>query len=110
MDVEIIASSDNQLLDRKEITAAVSFSAATPTRKEIKEAVCGKMGANPELAVISDIRNEYGIKRVKVSVHIYNGADSLKRIEPPYIKVREGLEEKAVKKKKEAPKKAAKKD
>lgn len=104
MEVKIESTTENKLLDRKEVEAFVHFDGATPPRKEIKSAICGKIGANPELVVLRSVASEFGIKRVRVSAHIYENADVLKRNEPEYITKREGMVEevKAEKKEEEA--------
>lgn len=104
MDVEIINSIDNQLLERKEVDANVHFKGATPSRKEIKEAVCGKIGANPDIVVLREVNNEYGVQRVKVSVHVYKNAEKMKEVEPEHlIKKETKKEEKKEEKPQEAP-------
>lgn len=108
MEVKIETTKENKLLDRKEIEASVHFDATTPSRKDIKAGICGKIGANPELAVLRLVKNEFGSKRVKVSAHIYSDAESLKRNEPKHIQIREGMLAKEEKKKVVAEKKKTK--
>jgi ribosomal protein S24E len=91
MEVEIISSKDNKLLDRKEINAVVHFEGATPARKEIREAVSTKVGLNPDLTVLSSIVNEFGAKQVRVLAHSYNDMKKLMETEPEYLRKREGI-------------------
>lgn len=95
MEVKIETTTENKLLDRKEIDATVHFSGPTPPRKEIKDAICGKIGANPDLVVLRSVQNEFGVKRVKVSAHVYENAEKMKSTEPEYIVKREGMGEEA---------------
>ena len=91
MEVKIESTKENKLLNRKEIEAYVHFDGATPSRKEIKESISGKIGANPDLVVLCSVVNEFGVKRVRVSVHAYENEETLKKTEAEYMLKREGL-------------------
>ena len=108
MEVKIETTKENKLFDRKEIEATVHFAAATPNRKDIKSSICGKIGANPDFTVLRSVKNEFGLKRVKVSAHVYSNIEALKRNEPKHIQVRESVIPKEEKKKEVA--KAVKKE
>lgn len=109
MNVEILSSRENQMFNRKEVEASVSFDAATPKRAELKAAISGKIAANPELMVLRKVAPSFGTKSVKVLAHVYSSKESLERTEPDYVKVREGMMQKKEKKKKAASKPAKKK-
>lgn len=99
MNVEILSSKDNQLLSRKEVEASVTFDASTPKRAELKQAIGGKIAANPDLMVVRKVSASFGAKSVKVLAYVYPSKESLMSIEPKHIKVREGLMQKEEKKK-----------
>ncbi len=99
MEVKITQTRDSPLLGRKEVEAEVHFTGATPTRKDIKETICGKIGANRDLAVLREVHNEYGMRRVTVLLHIYENEEKLRSIEPAHMVKKEGLEKKAEEKK-----------
>jgi ribosomal protein S24E len=99
MNVNILTTTENKLLERKEVQAEVSFDAATPKRAELKTAVSHKIGANPELVVIRSVKSLFGRKTVKITAHAYSNKETLMGIEPIHIKVREGLMAKPEKKK-----------
>jgi len=109
MEVKISETRENRLLERKEIEASVYFEGPTPQRKEMKSAICGKIGANPELVVLRSVVNEFGVKRVNVSAHVYENLDVLKKNEPRHIQVREGIIIETKEEKKPAGKKEEKK-
>jgi small subunit ribosomal protein S24e len=104
MEVKIESTTENKLLDRKEIEAFVYFAGATPNRKEIKSTICGKIGADPDLVVLRIVKNEFGLRRAQITCHAYLSAEALRKNEPKFILKREGMitEEEA---KKEAEKK-----
>ncbi len=101
LDVEILSKNDNKLLERQEIRVLVGFSAQTPNRKEIREGISVKIAANPDNLVLREVVNEFGLKQVKVLAHAYSDAEKLKKNEPYYVLVRDGLAPKKEKKKKE---------
>jgi len=91
MEVEIISSKDNKLLDRKEINAVVHFEGPTPTRKEIRESVSTKVGLNPDLTILSSMANEFGAKKVRVVAHAYKDVKKLAEVEPEHLRKRDGI-------------------
>jgi ribosomal protein S24E len=101
VEVDILSKKDNKLFGRKEVSAKVSFTGPTPKRADIKKEVAGKLTANPDNCVLRDVEGEFGMKRVKVLLHAYDTPELLKKSEPRYILVREGMAQKAEKKKKE---------
>ncbi|MEK6979074.1 MAG: hypothetical protein AABW86_02540 [Candidatus Micrarchaeota archaeon] len=101
MKVEITDTTENKLYERKEIKADVSFVGSTPKKAEIKAELAGKVGANPEVCVIRKIKNEFGKQEVAVLMHSYDNAETMKKNEPNFVLVREGLAPKKEKKKKE---------
>jgi small subunit ribosomal protein S24e len=103
MNVNLINTVENKLLERKEVMAEVSFDGATPKRAQLKEAICQKIAANPEFAVLRNVASSFGRKAVKVVLHAYSAKEKLMAVEPVHIKVREGLMPKPEKKKKAAP-------
>jgi small subunit ribosomal protein S24e len=99
MNVNLINTTENKLLERKEIEAEVSFDGPTPKRAELKDAVCQKVAANPELVVLRKVSGSFGRKSVRVLAYAYSAKERLIATEPVYIKVREGLMTKPEKKK-----------
>lgn len=94
MDGKIINSKENRILGRREIAADVSFEKSTPPRKEIKDFLCGKIGANPESAVISNISSKFGSRSAVVILHVYADKKAALATEPRHILVRDGMAEK----------------
>lgn len=111
MEVEVISSEDNKMLDRKEVNAVVQFEGATPSRKEIREAVSTKLGLNPDLTILNSVVNEFGVRKIRVMAHSYKNIKKLMEVEPEYLRKREGIgvEKKEEKPKEEAPKPEEKK-
>jgi len=110
MNVNILSTTENKLLDRREIEAEVTFEGATPKRAELKQAIGGKVGLNPELMVLSQVTSTFGKRLVRVRVHAYPDKEKLMSVEAYHLKVREGLAQKKEKKKVVAAPKARKKE
>ena len=94
MNISIISTTENKLLDRKEIHAEVTFAGATPNRGELREALCAKIGANPDLVVLREINTTYGKQSVKLLAHSYGKKESLMETEPEFVKKRFKIGEK----------------
>lgn len=91
MEVEVISTTDNKLLDRKEVNAVVRFDGATPTRADIRQSVATKIGLNPDMMVLNSVVNEFGKKEVRIIAHAYNDMKKLKEVEPEYIRKRDNV-------------------
>lgn len=92
MKVNILSTVDNKVLERKEIAAEVAFDGATPSRADLKKAICEKVGANPELVVLRQVGSSYGIQSVQVVAHSYSSKEAMAETEPAHIRKREGME------------------
>ncbi|MBU0532618.1 hypothetical protein KKB44_03935 [Candidatus Micrarchaeota archaeon] len=119
MNVDIKSTVENKLLSRKEIEAEVSYEGATPSRVDIKQSICGKIGANPDLVVLREINTFFGKQMAKIVAHSYENADALANTEPEHIQKRYKVGKEAPKEepkaeakeeKKEEPKAEAKKE
>jgi len=113
MSVNITSKTDNKLLERKEIEAEITFDGPTPTRAELRQAISVKVGANPDLTVLREVRNTFGRKAVNVVAHAYSNKEILMQTEPEYVRRRDGVgveEKKEEKPKEEAPKEEPKKE
>jgi small subunit ribosomal protein S24e len=77
MDVKITEQKDNPILRRKEIRFVASFSGPTPSRKEIKESLCSKLGADGPLIVIDVLEQVYGSQDVKGYAKIYASKEDM---------------------------------
>ncbi|MBI5159085.1 30S ribosomal protein S24e [Candidatus Micrarchaeota archaeon] len=98
MDLEISQQKENTLLNRKEVNFSVVGSGPTPNRKEVKEALCSKLGADPKLVIV-EIKQGFGIAMATGFAKVYKDEASMK-IEEEY-KLRRERGEKGPKKKEE---------
>ncbi|MCP4647129.1 MAG: hypothetical protein GY852_05235, partial [bacterium] len=85
MDFEIKEKEENNLLERTEVDAIVSFDGPTPSLQQMRDLVVQKLGCNPDLMVIRKVEPGFGVQRVSVRAHIYKSPEKMKTIEEAYV-------------------------
>jgi len=103
MDIEILSKKDNNLLSRSELDVMVEFAGATPSRKQLREAIGQKAGVDPSLLSIQKSRGEFGRSRLRIEAHAYASKEFYEKFVPLYIRVRDKEKEKSKKKEKSKP-------
>jgi ribosomal protein S24E len=93
MELTIKGKTENKALGRQSIECDLSFDKAMPSRKEIREAICAAIGADPALLVIVSAKGSFGTNTAKVIAHAYKDKAALS-VERSYLLVRDGLAEK----------------
>jgi ribosomal protein S24E len=93
MQVTVTGKKENKALGRAEITCAIAFENAMPSRKELREAICAATGAKPDLLVIVSSKGGFGTKSGVVLAHAYESKEGL-AVEKKHLLVRDGLMEK----------------
>ena len=78
MEIEIKEKRENNLLERTEVDAVVSFDGATPQTQQVRELLVQKLGCNPDLMVIRKSDPKFGETKVSLLVHIYKTPDRMK--------------------------------
>lgn len=91
MDVKVESQKENKLLGRKEISAVMHFTGPTPKRADITNAVCSKLGLTLDSVAVRDVMPMFGARKLKLLIHAYQNAETLKKTEPRHILVRMGL-------------------
>ena len=97
MEIEILKTTNNDLLHRKEITALVShLKEATPKRLETRNKLAATVNSDSDKTVVVKIDSDYGRSVSKVIFHVYEDTEQLKKVELPYLLKRNGfIEEEA---------------
>ncbi len=80
MDIKITNDSENKMLGRREISASATYADKTPTREEIRQELCKKLGLDPQLVEIREIRQQYGLRVSDVTAYSYSSKDSMARL------------------------------
>ena len=100
MELSITNKKENKALGRTEITAAISFDKAMPSRHEVRDALCAAAGVQPDQLVIISVKGSFGTRAATVIAHTYPGKEGV-RMEHKYLLIRDGLAQKEEKKKAE---------
>lgn len=101
MELAVKDKSENKAIGRTEFVCELSFDKATPSRKQIREAVCAAVGCSPELLVIVSANGNFGSQKATVSAHVYKDKQSIS-LAGHHLLIRDGLAEKAKKEAKKA--------
>ncbi len=97
MQLTIQEKKQNVLLNRHEIKGTVSFENATPSNKEITDAISKQLHAEPSLIVIKHIHTIFSHREANVHAVIYDKPETKQRIERINGHMRKRLEEAAKK-------------
>jgi len=97
MELKLENQKENKFLDRIEIQGSLSFTAATPSNKEIAKAIATKAKAEAGLVVVQNIYTTYGQTSAKFTAHVYKSKEVMETFEK---KGKKALEKEANAKKK----------
>jgi small subunit ribosomal protein S24e len=81
MDIEIQGTDAQPLLNRTELKARIAFQGATPTKKQVVEAVAKAAGAKHDLVIVRKISTHFGSRSAEVLARVYNDKKSLETLE-----------------------------
>ena len=94
MEIDIVEKHDDLLLERTEVRALVKHpKSATPSRKEIKEAMKEVLGLNKEILVVDVMESHFGKDETKIYAKIYKSVEKARAVESDHILKRNGLYE-----------------
>jgi len=85
MEISIQSDTNNPMLQRREISFVVLQESSTPPREELKKEICKKLNLDPDLTVLVEVRQEYGLRRSAGRVHSYKTKQQLEASEPRYL-------------------------
>jgi len=77
MNLRITEQKENALLKRKEVKFTLSFSGPTPSRKDVKELLCSKLGTDGSLVVIDVLEQGYGSQELKGYTKVYSDKEAM---------------------------------
>ena len=93
MNLQILNERTNPLLHRTEINCVMEYDGTTPARKELIKAISAKRGVKENLVIVDAIRQEFGKKRAKCYVKIYQSEKSMQLVEAKH-QIKRGSSEK----------------
>jgi ribosomal protein S24E len=88
MEIIIQTRVKNPSLKREEVETIVNHEGGTPNINDMQQELSKELKVKKELVVISKVTPKFGIKQLKVKVHIYENADAMK------VEVSKGRKEK----------------
>lgn len=103
MELKILEDNQKPLLSRREVLLELTFEGKTPARLELRKKFADKLKVNEELVVVKNVYTQFGERKAKAHVNVYNNKEDLEKIEPKYV-----LNRHAPKEKKEKPAQAEK--
>lgn len=81
MDIQVTKEREMPLLSRKRYTMELGFKGATPSRKQIRDAIALKTKADAGLVVVKHIYNRFGSEKAKVIANVYTSKDDMEKYE-----------------------------
>ena len=82
MDVKILDEKENALLSRREVTAEISYTGATPKTEDVAKAMSQNLKAEEKLVVIKNINQKFGIQKSKILAYQYMNEEDKIKYEP----------------------------
>lgn len=102
MELSVQEKNENKLLKRMEVRFTVEFEGPTPSRKDLKDRLCGVLKASPDLTIIDNLAQGFGSNQLAGYAKVYSDAEAMK-VEPVHAGLRERGEKKGKKVKPPAP-------
>jgi len=81
MEFKELKKRDMDLLSRKRVTLLMESTGATPSRHDVIKEVAKKYKTKEELVIIKHIYQQFGSKKVKLIVNLYEDKDKMQRFE-----------------------------
>ena len=89
VDIEIKDVKENKLLRRKDVSFEIShLGSGTPNRVEVKEKLAAMQTVDANLTFIKSITPIYGLPKVKGAATIYDDEKTAKKLEAPFMHIR----------------------
>lgn len=95
MDITIEKTNENPYLQRKEVQGKITFTGATPSQKQVVDAVATKLNVKPETIFVQHVYTSFGSQSAAFEVHVYATKEQLEKIVRLGKKAKEKLSGKA---------------
>lgn len=85
MEIDIKNKKENKLFERTEVDFELSHTkAATPSKKEIKQLLAAKLGANEEVVIVN-FKSHFGAGKSTGVARVYKSKDAMEKTEPKHM-------------------------
>jgi len=95
MELKIIETKQNNLLNRKEVKAEVNEK-TIPSKQQVREKMSAMLNTKPEEIAVVKTESKFGSPKAVVFARVYASNEALKKTEPKYIRERNFGKEKKV--------------
>ncbi len=85
MEVSILSDKSNPNTKRREISFAVVQDDKTASRDEVKRELCKRLSLDPETTIITQMKQEFGMRRSTGVAHSYASKEQIASAEPKYL-------------------------
>lgn len=92
MEIEILDTKENKLLERKEIRFKINYDKGTPKINEVREKLLSAVSSNKDLTVVENIDQKFGMKNAVCYAKVYDNEKAMKVELRPTIKKNFGAE------------------
>lgn len=80
MEISIGKTNENTYLQRKEVHGAVAFTGATPSHKQLADALATKLGAKADAIFIVHVFTNFGTQKAEFEAHVYSSREQLEKV------------------------------
>ncbi len=80
MEIMISKTTENPFLQRKEVQGEIVFEAATPSQKQLIDALATKLNAKADAIFITHIYTGFGVKKARFEAHVYPSREQLEKV------------------------------
>ncbi len=80
MEITIEKTAENPYLQRKEVQGEVTFEGATPSQKQIAEALAAKLNAKADAIFIVHVYTGFGSNKARFEAHVYPSKEQLEKV------------------------------
>ncbi|VVB57704.1 30S ribosomal protein S24e [uncultured archaeon] len=101
MNISIESKTNNALLGRTDVSFALTFEGAVPSRKQVREALSMALSVPADRLAVVRLDSSFGTHAAKGLCHLYPTPEAALKGEKAHILVRDGLKTKEEKKKEE---------
>lgn len=89
--ISVVKQSDNKLIGHREYVFRIDYDDGTPSREEIRGLIASKLGIDGNKLIIVRVDSAFGANTSLVTARIYSSEEVLKRFEPKFLLIRDGL-------------------
>ncbi len=95
MEITIGKTVENPYLQRKEVHGEVTFTGATPSQKQLAEALAAKLNAKADAIFVVHVYTSFGSQKASFEAHVYPSKEQLEKVVRLGKKAKEKLAGKA---------------